>query len=386
MTTIDRAAHPRRSLLRRPRRRRHRTTSLQDPDVRAEINDALREVRTADLRGRRADAEDAGRGQHRLRTAQGPPEPGDAPRRRRRPARRDRDAPRTERAGHGLLDGRAARRSGCRGTSTTATTTSSTGPACCAPSRCPPTKAVDRLRRRHRAVQRDLARGARPDRGRDRDLRDGRDHGQPPLRSTGRLRRGRGRRAGDRGDDRVRRSAPRAPPRGVDPCAPGEKVLHVSPWMAKGIEGREDTDGDALLAAVCDEIVETAQGPQLLPPMAADRHGHLGQLALPAPRVGNVARSHAVHAPHDDRGRLRPRPIRGRRTRSLVSGTGGGSTQLPARDRRACSPILRGGCRTRRRADRGGTTPRRCPTRLQSARPRRWSSPAAACPCPPRPR
>jgi taurine dioxygenase len=39
----------------------------------------------------------------------------------------------------------------------------------------------------------------------------------------------------------------------------GQKVLHVSPWMAKGIEGREDSDGEALLAAVCDEIVEAAK-------------------------------------------------------------------------------------------------------------------------------
>jgi taurine dioxygenase len=39
----------------------------------------------------------------------------------------------------------------------------------------------------------------------------------------------------------------------------GQKVLHVSPWMAKGIEGREDPDGEALLAAVCDEIVEAAK-------------------------------------------------------------------------------------------------------------------------------
>jgi taurine dioxygenase len=40
----------------------------------------------------------------------------------------------------------------------------------------------------------------------------------------------------------------------------GEKVLHVSPWMAKGIAGREGPDGDALLAAVCDEIVAAANG------------------------------------------------------------------------------------------------------------------------------
>ena len=39
----------------------------------------------------------------------------------------------------------------------------------------------------------------------------------------------------------------------------GQKVLHVSPWMAKGIEGHEDPDGDALLASVCDEIVDAAR-------------------------------------------------------------------------------------------------------------------------------
>jgi taurine dioxygenase len=39
----------------------------------------------------------------------------------------------------------------------------------------------------------------------------------------------------------------------------GEKVLHVSPWMAKGIEGLTDPDADALLDAVCDEIVEAAK-------------------------------------------------------------------------------------------------------------------------------
>jgi alpha-ketoglutarate-dependent taurine dioxygenase len=38
----------------------------------------------------------------------------------------------------------------------------------------------------------------------------------------------------------------------------GQKVLHISPWMAKGIEGREDPDGEALLAAACDEIVAAA--------------------------------------------------------------------------------------------------------------------------------
>jgi taurine dioxygenase len=39
----------------------------------------------------------------------------------------------------------------------------------------------------------------------------------------------------------------------------GEKVLHVSPWMAEGIEGEENGEGDALLAAVCREIFEKAK-------------------------------------------------------------------------------------------------------------------------------
>ena len=39
----------------------------------------------------------------------------------------------------------------------------------------------------------------------------------------------------------------------------GEKVLHVSPWMAEGIQGKEDAEGDALLEAVCQEIYAKAQ-------------------------------------------------------------------------------------------------------------------------------
>ena len=54
----------------------------------------------------------------------------------------------------------------------------------------------DRLRRRHRPLRRGLTRGAGPDRGRDGDLRDGRDPRQPPVRSARRLRRGRRRRPG----------------------------------------------------------------------------------------------------------------------------------------------------------------------------------------------
>jgi taurine dioxygenase len=52
-------------------------------------------------------------------------------------------------------------------------------------------------------------------------------------------------------------------PRALHPAvwtrSSGQKVLHVSPWMAKGIEGHDDPDGDALLVAVCDEIVDAAR-------------------------------------------------------------------------------------------------------------------------------
>jgi taurine dioxygenase len=53
-------------------------------------------------------------------------------------------------------------------------------------------------------------------------------------------------------------------PRAIHPAvwtrASGEKVLHVSPWMAKGIEGRDAAEAEALLDEVCDEIVEAAKG------------------------------------------------------------------------------------------------------------------------------
>jgi taurine dioxygenase len=39
----------------------------------------------------------------------------------------------------------------------------------------------------------------------------------------------------------------------------GEKVLHVSPWQAAGIEGREDAEGDALLETLCQEIYARMQ-------------------------------------------------------------------------------------------------------------------------------
>ncbi len=52
-------------------------------------------------------------------------------------------------------------------------------------------------------------------------------------------------------------------PRALHPAvwtrASGEKVLHVSPWMAEGIEGDETPEGDALLDAVCREIFALAK-------------------------------------------------------------------------------------------------------------------------------
>ncbi len=55
------------------------------------------------------------------------------------------------------------------------------------------------------------------------------------------------------------RSLPRAIHPAVWTRESGEKVLHVSPWMAVGIEGHEDPEGDRLLQAVCEEIWEKAR-------------------------------------------------------------------------------------------------------------------------------
>jgi taurine dioxygenase len=41
-------------------------------------------------------------------------------------------------------------------------------------------------------------------------------------------------------------------------CASGEPILHVSPWMATGIAGRADDEGNALLDAVAGEIARLA--------------------------------------------------------------------------------------------------------------------------------
>lgn len=48
-------------------------------------------------------------------------------------------------------------------------------------------------------------------------------------------------------------------PRAIHPAvwtrASGEKVLHVSPWMAVGIVGHENAEGEELLEAVCQDLI-----------------------------------------------------------------------------------------------------------------------------------
>ena len=57
--------------------------------------------------------------------------------------------------------------------------------------------------------------------------------------------------------------AAKGTPRSLHPAVwtrqSGEKVLHVSPWMAEGIAGAEDPEGDALLDAVAREIYRIAE-------------------------------------------------------------------------------------------------------------------------------
>jgi taurine dioxygenase len=52
-----------------------------------------------------------------------------------------------------------------------------------------------------------------------------------------------------------------AKPRAIHPAvwqrSSGEKVLHLAPWQAMAIEGREDAEGGALLAALWDEVLAT---------------------------------------------------------------------------------------------------------------------------------
>lgn len=57
--------------------------------------------------------------------------------------------------------------------------------------------------------------------------------------------------------------AAKSTPRSLHPAvwtrASGEKVLHISPWMAEGIAGAETPEGEALLEEVCREIYRLAE-------------------------------------------------------------------------------------------------------------------------------
>jgi len=52
-------------------------------------------------------------------------------------------------------------------------------------------------------------------------------------------------------------------PRSIHPAvwtrASGEKVLHLSPWMAEGIEGQENPEGDALLEQAAREVIALSE-------------------------------------------------------------------------------------------------------------------------------
>jgi taurine dioxygenase len=53
-------------------------------------------------------------------------------------------------------------------------------------------------------------------------------------------------------------------PRAIHPAVwtrpSGEKVFHLSPWMAEGIEGQEDAEGEALLETLAREVHRLADG------------------------------------------------------------------------------------------------------------------------------
>ena len=278
MTTDHRAAHPRRSLLRRPRRRRHPRRTCATPACAREINEAFEEHGLLIFEDVEPTPEDAGGDQHRVRAAQGPPEPGGAPRRRRRHARRHRDAPRAERGRAPSGSTVGCCRSGCRGTSTTATTTSSTAPACCAPSRSRPTAGltgfVDGIAL-YDAISpevRDQIEGETVIYAMDvimDNLRFGRPDGfvevEPAASAIAVMAEYEGR--------------PRALHPAVWTRRSGEKVLHVSPLDGEGHRGSRRRRRRRAARRGVRRDRRGGRGPQLLPSVAADRHGHLGQLA-----------------------------------------------------------------------------------------------------------
>ena len=184
-----------------------------------------------------------------------------------------------ERAGRG--PGRRSRccRSGCRGTSTTATTTSSTGPACSAPIEVPPegglTGFVDGIAL-YDAISpevRDQIEGETVIYAMDvimENLRFGRPDGfvdvEPAASAVDVMTEYEGR--------------PRALHPAVWTRSSGEKVLHVSPLDGEGHRGSRGSRRRRAARRGVRRDRRGGEGPQLLPPVAADRHGHLGQLAL----------------------------------------------------------------------------------------------------------
>ena len=101
-------------------------------------------------------------------------------------------------------------------------------------------------------------------------------------------------------------------PRAIHPAVwtrpTGEKVLHISPWMAVGIEGEENPEGDALLAAAVRG--DSRQGASLFPSVDADGHADLGQLAGAALGERTRPEISAPHAANHHQRRLRPRLFR----------------------------------------------------------------------------
>ena len=101
-------------------------------------------------------------------------------------------------------------------------------------------------------------------------------------------------------------------PRAIHPAVwqrkSGEKVLHVSPWMAVGIRDHEDTR--RRLAARSGVPGDDRQDSSVLPFLEAGPHGDLGQLAHAALRERYGPEVREADAAHDDRRRLWPRILR----------------------------------------------------------------------------
>ena len=107
-------------------------------------------------------------------------------------------------------------------------------------------------------------------------------------------------RRGHRRDDRVRGATSGHPPGGLDPALRGEGPPRL-PLDGEGHRRPGRCRGRAAAHRHLRRDRRGGEGPQLLPPLGADRHGHLGQLAGPPLGVGLGARARSVHAPHDHR-------------------------------------------------------------------------------------